>query len=242
MPKVCYVPRTFSAASLDVIEQANSIVVAYAAQGFNLTLRQLYYQFVSRGLIANRQSEYKRLGSIINDARLAGLIDWTYIEDRTRALEANPSWDDPSEIIESAAKSYGIDKWEDQPYRQQVWIEWHATNDRAWFRSTEYGWEREAGFRGITVSVPMGRRPPIQTGELTGTAMVPLVPPAQKGPRNLANHFVLWEVEQWAMPRQRPRADYDPYLLRHLAGDLYMVVAEWDLTEVERAIMGQRAE
>jgi hypothetical protein len=50
-----------------------------AAEGYDLTLRQLYYQFVSRDLIANKLSEYKRLGSIINDARLAGLIDWDRI-------------------------------------------------------------------------------------------------------------------------------------------------------------------
>jgi hypothetical protein len=123
MPKICYVPREFSPGSLQLIEQANTIVETYARQGFDLTLRQLYYQFVSRGLIANRQSEYKRLGSVVNDARLAGLIDWNRIEDRTRNLSRNPSWDTPGDIIESAAASYGIDKWEDQEYRPEVWIE-----------------------------------------------------------------------------------------------------------------------
>ena len=123
MPKICYQPRAFSAASLDMIAKANEIVATYAAQGYNLTLRQLYYQFVSRDLIPNQQREYKRLGSVVNDARLAGLMDWNYIEDRTRNMEKNPSWTDPSSIIESAAASYAIDKWEDQPFRPEVWVE-----------------------------------------------------------------------------------------------------------------------
>lgn len=45
----------FKADTLKVIEQANSIIEEYQAQGYELTLRQLYYQFVARGLIANSQ-------------------------------------------------------------------------------------------------------------------------------------------------------------------------------------------
>ena len=84
MPKIVYVEKAFRAASLYIIKQAEAICDEYTAQGFNLTLRQLYYQFVARGFISNKQSEYKRLGGIINDARLAGLIDWSHLEDRTR--------------------------------------------------------------------------------------------------------------------------------------------------------------
>lgn len=123
MPKRCYVPRNFSASSLQVIEQANEIIEQYTAQGYDLTLRQLYYQFVSRDLIPNKQSEYKRLGSIINDARLAGLIDWTAICDRTRELRSLAHWADPAEIVEGSASQYRIDKWATQPYRLEVWIE-----------------------------------------------------------------------------------------------------------------------
>ena len=123
MPKICYIEKKFSPATLRMIEQANAIIATYAAQGFDLTLRQLYYQFVSRDLIPNRDSEYKRLGAIISDARLAGLIDWQAIVDRTRTIRYNPHWDEPSDIIASAAYSFAVDKWEDQDYRPEVWIE-----------------------------------------------------------------------------------------------------------------------
>src|SRR5258708_1263085 len=123
MPKRCYVPRNFSPSSLAVITQANEIIAAYTAQGYDLTLRQLYYQFVSRDLIPNKQSEYKRLGSIINDARLAGLIDWNAITDRTRELRSLSHWEDPAEIVDPIAKQVRIDKWATQPCRVEVWIE-----------------------------------------------------------------------------------------------------------------------
>jgi hypothetical protein len=123
MPKIRYQKKSFRADSLEVIERANAIIEVYAAQGFDLTLRQLFYQFVSRGLIPNKDSEYKRLGSIVNDARLAGLIDWEHITDRTRNLRGNAHWEQPQDIMRSAAYSFAIDKWADQDYRPEVWIE-----------------------------------------------------------------------------------------------------------------------
>ena len=79
----------FKAATLDVISKANEIIEEYQADGFDLTLRQLYYQFVSRDLIPNSQKSYSRLGDIINNARLNGDIDWSVIKDRTREMHEN---------------------------------------------------------------------------------------------------------------------------------------------------------
>jgi len=123
MPKIRYGENRFSPATLRMIEQANAIIATYAAQGFDLTLRQLYYPFVSRDLFANRDTEYKRLGGIMSDARLAGLIDWQAIVDRTPNVRQNAHWDEPSAIITSAASSFAIDKWQDQEFRPEVWIE-----------------------------------------------------------------------------------------------------------------------
>jgi len=121
--KIEYTPKKFKPSTLAMIEQANVIIADYQAQGFELTLRQLYYQFVSRDLIPNTQRSYKILGSAINDGRLAGLIDWEAIVDRTRNLQRNSHWDSPAEIVETCVKSYAIDKWADQENRPEVWIE-----------------------------------------------------------------------------------------------------------------------
>lgn len=123
MPRICYIDKNFSAGSREIIDHANNIINEYSKQGFDLTLRQLYYQLVSRNLIANRQTEYKRLGGIINDARLAGEIDWLAIVDRTRELEKLSNWSSPSDIVGACASQFRYDKWKDQEYRPEVWIE-----------------------------------------------------------------------------------------------------------------------
>ena len=123
---IAYEERKFSNSSLLIISQADDIIKEYEAQGFTLTLRQLYYQFVARDLIPNTVQSYKRVGSIINDARMAGMISWEAIEDRTRNLKSLSTWVSPSNIIRSAAYWYRIDKWQYQTYRPEVWIEKEA--------------------------------------------------------------------------------------------------------------------
>lgn len=123
MPQIAYIDKSFTRGSLAVIERANEICAEYKRQGFDLTLRQLYYQFVARGLIANKDTEYKRLGNIINDARLTGLLDWHYIVDRTRNLRGLSHWEDPASVVTSAAYGYQIDRWASQPNYVEVWIE-----------------------------------------------------------------------------------------------------------------------
>jgi len=126
MPHIAYTPKRFNASSQRVIDQANVIISDYRAQGYTLTLRQLYYQFVARDLSANTMKDYKRIGSIINDGRLAGLIDWEAIEDRTRNLESPSTWNSPADIIETCAKTFKYDWWLKQPVRIEIWVEKEA--------------------------------------------------------------------------------------------------------------------
>lgn len=123
MAREAFVSIAFQARTFAVIEQANVIIDEYEAQGFTMTLRQLYYQFVSRDLLKNELKSYKRLGTILSNARNAGLVDWDAIEDRTRELKTHASWDSPEEIIGAVARQYREDIWRDQAYRPEVWIE-----------------------------------------------------------------------------------------------------------------------
>lgn len=123
MPKIAYIEKSFMAASLGLIEKINQVVEDYSRQGFSLTLRQVYYQLVARGIIPNNERSYKNTGSLINDARLAGLIDWNAIEDRTRNLRGNSHWSNPGSVIRSAAYSYHLDHWRGQESYVEVWVE-----------------------------------------------------------------------------------------------------------------------
>lgn len=120
----------FKPDTLDVIRHANRICAQYRSQGYNLSLRQLYYQFVSQDLIPNSDRSYKRLGSIVNDARLAGELDWSYIEDRGRNVHGGwGGYSSPGHYIESVADGYVEPLWRDQEYRPEVWVEKEALAD-----------------------------------------------------------------------------------------------------------------
>lgn len=123
MPKIIYTEKRFTAQTEGIITTAERIIEEYQAQGFSLTLRQLYYQFVARGLLPNTDQSYNKLGNIISDARRAGRIDWNAIEDRTRFLRELANWDKPQSILESARDSYHRDLWANQEMRFEVWIE-----------------------------------------------------------------------------------------------------------------------
>ena len=123
MPLIQYEQWSPRAATLDTIERANQIIAAYQEQGFDLTVRQLYYQFVARDWIENSERSYKNMVKVIDRGRKAGLIDWEAIVDRTRNLRANPHWDHAAEIIRSAANQFRFDLWADQSYQVEVWIE-----------------------------------------------------------------------------------------------------------------------
>lgn len=142
MAKESFIPKNFRPKSIDMIRKANEVIRKYRALGFTLTLRQLYYQFVAHDLFVdkytwngrkwvkdpengtiNAQPNYDNLGAVISDARLAGLVDWDAIEDRTRFLRGHTTYDSPAEAIEYMQRRYRIDMWQNQPKRLEVWIE-----------------------------------------------------------------------------------------------------------------------
>ncbi len=126
MPKIEYKHKNFRAAALEVIRLVNEIIDEYRDEGLDLSLRQIYYQFVARGYVENSTKEYSRLGDIIGDGRMAGLIDWSIIKDRSRRILKNSHWSDPGEILRTARLSFKVDHWEGQQFVPEVWIEKEA--------------------------------------------------------------------------------------------------------------------
>lgn len=112
--------------TLDLVQQATSIARGFIAQGYDMTVRQLYYQLVSLNVIPNTIQSYKRLASILDDARMGGGFDWSYLVDRTRNLVGNTHWNDPAQIIRATARSYMLDRWKNQRVRVEVWVEKEA--------------------------------------------------------------------------------------------------------------------
>ena len=60
---------------------------------------------------------------LLNNARLAGLVSWHAIEDRTRNVRNTFHWEDPKELLSSAARQFDINKWAGQKEYVEVWVE-----------------------------------------------------------------------------------------------------------------------
>lgn len=126
MSKVCFIPKDFRKSSVELIEFMNTLIESYQDQGYTLTVRQLYYQLVARDVIPNDLNSYKRTAAIINDAKLAGLIDWDAIEDRTRDFIVRSRWNSVSSILDSCVRSFHMNMWQEQEYQVYVVVEKEA--------------------------------------------------------------------------------------------------------------------
>lgn len=123
MAKYAYIEYKPHKATLDLVQYMNLIIDSYIKQGYTLSVRQLYYQLVARDKIANTEQSYKRIASIINDARMGGLIDWDVIEDRNRDIVQKARWETGGSIIQACASQYHMDMWAPQENRVFVIVE-----------------------------------------------------------------------------------------------------------------------
>ncbi len=116
-------PNSNSRARLETISK---IIDEYTNDGITLTLRQLYYQLVSKALIPNTVREYKNLGALLSKARLAGLVDWDAIEDRGRTPTVWKSHETIQDCVQEAARGFTLPRWKDQPRYVELWCEKQA--------------------------------------------------------------------------------------------------------------------
>lgn len=107
------------AKTLVMLEEARAVL----AENHPMTVRQVYYQLVSRQVIENNRGQYQAVSNLLVDARKDGAIPWEWIEDRLRRPRAVPMWDDLSDFAETARKAYRRDVWATQPAYLEVWLE-----------------------------------------------------------------------------------------------------------------------
>jgi len=126
MPEIAYdhfdwVPQPKAQA---IIDYANDVCERYARQGLDLTLRQVYYQFISADLLPNTEKSYNSLGNTLSKARMAGMLDWDYITDRGRVGAPGLTRDStPDEHVMRAVNWHSLDIWSTQETRVEVWVE-----------------------------------------------------------------------------------------------------------------------
>lgn len=104
----------------NIIDTAHEILEAYHP----MTVRQVYYQLVSRQVIENNRSRYQAVSNAIVDARLEGSIPWNWIEDRLRKPKsADGGYDNLADFAKYIQYYYGRVFWKTQSFKLEVWVE-----------------------------------------------------------------------------------------------------------------------
>ncbi len=119
-----------------LLYEAREIAESYAEDGLDLTLRQLYYQLVSRAIIPNGQKHYTRLGDTISNARMDGSFAIDLLVDRGRnarsssteeKLSVEKAMDRLTDVVQRAPLYFlSVEKWALQPKYVSVWVEKEA--------------------------------------------------------------------------------------------------------------------
>jgi intein/homing endonuclease len=110
-----------SKSNIERLNQINAIIEEYRLQGYKLTLRQLYYQLVSRDVIPNKTEEYAKLSSILVKGRMAGIVDWEAIEDRIRTPKIPYYAANVADAIDDITRQYRLDRMRSQDVYVEVW-------------------------------------------------------------------------------------------------------------------------
>jgi len=139
MKKQFDVKLRLSSSNIDRLHTINSILEKYQEEGYVLTLRQLYYQLVSRAIIPNEQKEYAKLSNILKKGRMAGIVDWAAIEDRVRTPKLPYYVKDPKDAINDTIDQYRIDRMKNQPFSVEIWVEKDALSSVLYRVSKKYG-------------------------------------------------------------------------------------------------------
>jgi hypothetical protein len=103
----------------ELIEAAAEILAAHHPQ----TVRQVFYQLVSRQVIENTRGAYQSVSKALVSARREGIVPWEQIEDRLRRPRHVSMWDGLGDFATTAAGAYRRDLWADQIVRVEVWLE-----------------------------------------------------------------------------------------------------------------------
>jgi len=93
------------------------------AEGHPMTVRQVFYQLVSRQVVKNNRGRYQAVSDALVNARRAGDIPWPWIEDRLRRPRHVAMWAGLPDFADTCRRSYRRDVWETQPCYLEAWLE-----------------------------------------------------------------------------------------------------------------------
>ncbi len=89
-----------------------------------MTVRQVFYQLVTRGIIAKTEAEYKNtVCRLLADLRRDGRIPYRWIADNTRWQRKPDTYSGLPQMLSEAQRFYRHAIWDDQEVYVEIWLE-----------------------------------------------------------------------------------------------------------------------
>jgi hypothetical protein len=138
--------------SKQLLEKINIIIGEYQHLGYKLTVRQVYYQLLSKNIVLSGKNHYRAIQNLIKNSRLEGMVDWEAIEDRTRIPKLPTCFDNISDALNYVAAVYRVDRMEGQSNYIEVWCEKNALSGIIYKITSDYHilYQSNNGFSSIT--------------------------------------------------------------------------------------------
>jgi hypothetical protein len=123
-------------AAIDDIKRA---IIEVVGEDPPMTVRQVFYQLVVRGVIEKTEAEYQ--GTVIRlltDMRLAGEIEFSSIVDESRRCRITRTFDSITDAIERTAEHYRRSALREADDYLEIWCEKDALAGVLWDVTSEY--------------------------------------------------------------------------------------------------------
>src|SRR6516162_1457218 len=111
----------------DEIETIRVAIDAILTDDYPQTVRQVFYQLVTRGTIEKTEKEYQGVViRLLSEMRLDGRIPWDWIVDESRRTRITQTFDNISDALQDTAKFYRRSALRECSDYLEIWSEKEA--------------------------------------------------------------------------------------------------------------------
>ena len=109
------------------VQNLKDLICEVVSEDPPMTVRQIFYQLVSRGVIGKTENEYKQtVVRLLGSMRRDGSFPWHWIADNTRWMRKPNTHGSLEEMMDDSVRLYRRDLWRSQNAYVEVWLEKEA--------------------------------------------------------------------------------------------------------------------
>jgi hypothetical protein len=121
------------------MEDLKETVIKILIADYPMTVRQVFYQLVNRGVIEKTEAEYQQtVIRLLTTMRINGEIPFSWIVDHSRQRRVTRTYDTMLEAVEDTATFYRKSALEGIPAYLEVWVEKDALSGIMWDVTSDY--------------------------------------------------------------------------------------------------------